>query len=72
MGATFIGYTDELFPFLIGKVLTSANIPEYVVYLPHKFPFLIGKVLTQKVEVIPLNQEEARKMFPVAEDKPEE
>ena len=34
--------------------------------------FSIECIVPEKVEVIPLNQEEARKMFPVAEAKPEE
>lgn len=34
--------------------------------------FSIECIVPEKVEVIPLNQEEARKLFPVAEAKPEE
>lgn len=34
--------------------------------------FSIECIIPQKVEVIPLNQEEASKLFPVAEAKPEE
>ena len=34
--------------------------------------FSIECHIPEKVEIIPLNQEEARKLFPMAEDKPEE
>ena len=55
-----------------GKNLTILFLSNWYEKDKELVAFSIECIIPQKVEVIPLNQEEARKMFPVAEDKPEE
>lgn len=55
-----------------GKKLTVLFFTDWYKEEEETVAFSIECIIPEKVEVIPLNQEEARKMFPVAEDKPEE
>lgn len=55
-----------------GKNLTILFLSNWYEKDKELVAFSIECHIPEKVEVIPLNQEEARKMFPVAEDKPEE
>lgn len=55
-----------------GKNLTILFLSSWYEKNKEYVAFSIECHIPEKVEIIPLNQEEARKMFPVAEDKPEE
>lgn len=55
-----------------GKNLTILFLSNWYEKDKELVAFSIECYIPEKVEVIPLNQEEARKMFPVAEEKPEE
>lgn len=55
-----------------GKNLTILFLSNWYEKDKELVAFSIECHIPEKVEVIPLNQEEARKLFPVAEDKPEE
>lgn len=55
-----------------GKNLTILFLSNWYEKDKELVAFSIECIIPQKVEVIPLNQEEARKLFPIAEEKPEE
>ena len=55
-----------------GKKLTVLFFTDWYKEEEETVAFSIECIIPQKVEVIPLNQEEASKLFPVAEAKPEE
>ena len=55
-----------------GKNLTILFLSSWYEKNKELVAFSIECHIPEKVEIIPLNQEEARKMFPVAEAKPEE
>lgn len=55
-----------------GKKLTILFFTDWYKEEEETVAFSIECIVPEKVEVIPLNQEEARKLFPVAEAKPEE
>ena len=55
-----------------GRKLTILFFTDWYKEEEETVAFSIECHIPEKVEIIPLNQEEARKMFPVAEDKPEE
>ena len=55
-----------------GKNLTILFLSNWYEKDKELVAFSIECIIPEKVEVIPLNQEEARKLFPMAEDKPEE
>lgn len=55
-----------------GKNLTILFLSSWYEKNKEYVAFSIECHIPEKVEIIPLNQEEARKMFPVAEAKPEE
>lgn len=55
-----------------GKNLTILFLSSWYEKNKEYVAFSIECIVPEKVEIIPLNQEEARKMFPVAEAKPEE
>jgi len=55
-----------------GKKLTVLFFTDWYKEEEETVAFSIECVIPEKVEVIPLNQEEARKLFPIAEEKPEE
>ena len=55
-----------------GKNLTILFLSSWYQKSKELVAFSIECIIPQKVEVIPLNQEEASKLFPVAEAKPEE
>ena len=46
----------NLFPFLIGKVLTLKGSQTFYESIKAAFPFLIGKVLTSKFDSAPGNR----------------
>ena len=55
-----------------GKNLTILFLSSWYEKNKEYVAFSIECHIPEKVEIIPLNQEEARKLFPMAEDKPEE
>ena len=55
-----------------GRKLTILFFTDWYKEEEETVAFSIECIIPQKVEVIPLNQEEASKLFPVAEAKPEE
>lgn len=55
-----------------GKKLTVLFFTDWYKEEEETVAFSIECVIPEKVEVIPLNQEEARKLFPIAEEKQEE
>ena len=55
-----------------GKKLTILFFTDWYKEEEETVAFSIECIIPEKVEVIPLNQEEASKLFPVAEAKPEE
>ena len=55
-----------------GKNLTILFLSSWYEKNKEYEAFSIECHIPEKVEIIPLNQEEARKLFPMAEDKPEE
>ena len=55
-----------------GKNLTILFLSNWYEKDKELVAFSIESIIPEKVEVIPLNQEEASKLFPVAEAKPEE
>lgn len=63
---------DYSFERAAGRKLTILFFTNWYKEGEETVAFSIECIIPQKVEVIPLNQEEARKMFPVAEAKPEE
>lgn len=63
---------DYSFERAAGRKLTILFFTNWYKEGEETVAFSIECIIPQKVEVIPLNQEEARKMFPVAEEKPEE
>jgi hypothetical protein len=63
---------DYSFERATGKKLTILFFTDWYKEEEEMVAFSIECIVPEKVEIIPLNQEEARKMFPVAEDKPEE
>ena len=63
---------DYSFERAAGRKLTILFFTNWYKEGEETVAFSIELLIPQKVEVIPLNQEEARKMFPVAEAKPEE
>ena len=54
-----------------GRKLTILFFTDWYKEGEETVAFSIECIVPEKVEVIPLNQEEARKLFPMAEDKPE-
>jgi len=63
---------DHSFERAAGKKLTFLFFTDWYKEEEETVAFSIECIVPEKVEIIPLNQEEARKMFPVAEEKPEE
>lgn len=63
---------DYSFERAAGRKLTILFFTDWYKEEEETVAFSIECIVPEKVEVIPLNQEEARKMFPVAEAKPEE
>ena len=63
---------DHSFERAAGKKLTVLFFTDWYKEEEETVAFSIECIIPEKVEIIPLNQEEARKMFPVAEAKPEE
>ena len=63
---------DHSFERAAGKKLTVLFFTDWYKEEEETVAFSIECHIPQKVEVIPLNQEEARKLFPIAEEKPEE
>lgn len=63
---------DHSFERAAGKKLTVLFFTDWYKEEEETVAFSIECIVPEKVEIIPLNQEEARKMFPVAEEKPEE
>lgn len=55
-----------------GKKLTILFFTDWYKEEEETVAFSIECIVPEKVEIIPLNQEEASKLFPVAEAKPEE
>lgn len=55
-----------------GKNLTILFLSSWYEKNKEYVAFSIECHIPEKVEIIPLNQEEARKLFPIAEEKPEE
>ena len=55
-----------------GKNLTILFLSSWYEKNKEYVAFSIECHIPEKVEIIPLNQEESRKLFPMAEDKPEE
>lgn len=55
-----------------GKNLTILFLSSWYEKNKEYVAFSIECIVPEKVEIIPLNQEEARKLFPIAEEKPEE
>lgn len=55
-----------------GRKLTILFFTDWYKEEEETVAFSIECHIPEKVEIIPLNQEEARKLFPMAEDKPEE
>lgn len=55
-----------------GKNLTILFLSSWYEKDKELVAFSIECHIPEKVEIIPLNQEEARKLFPIAEEKPEE
>ena len=64
-----IDYSTEM---AAGRKLTILFLSNWYEKDKELVAFSIECIVPEKVEIIPLNQEEARKMFPVAEEKPEE
>lgn len=63
---------DYSFERAAGKNLTILFLSNWYEKKQELVAFSIECHIPEKVEVIPLNQEEARKLFPIAEEKPEE
>ena len=63
---------DHSFERAAGKKLTVLFFTDWYKEEEETVAFSIECIIPEEVEIIPLNQEEARKMFPVAEAKPEE
>lgn len=63
---------DYSFERAAGRKLTVLFFTDWYKEEEETVAFSIECIVPEKVEIIPLNQEEARKMFPVAEAKPEE
>lgn len=63
---------DYSFERAAGRKLTILFFTDWYKEEEETVAFSIECIVPEKVEIIPLNQEEARKMFPVAEAKPEE
>ena len=63
---------DHSFERAAGKKLTVLFFTDWYKEEEETVAFSIECIIPEKVEVIPLNQEEARKLFPIAEEKPEE
>ena len=64
-----IDYSTEM---AAGRKLTILFLSNWYEKDKELVAFSIECIIPEKVEVIPLNQEEASKLFPVAEAKPEE
>ena len=63
---------DYSFERAAGKKLTILLFTDWYKEEEETVAFSIECIVPEKVEIIPLNQEEARKLFPIAEEKPEE
>ena len=63
---------DHSFERAAGKKLTVLFFTDWYKEEEETVAFSIECIIPEKVEIIPLNQEEARKLFPIAEEKPEE
>lgn len=63
---------DYSFERAAGRKLTILFFTNWYKEGEETVAFSIECIVPEKVEVIPLNQEEARKLFPIAEEKPEE
>ena len=63
---------DYSFERAAGKNLTILFLSNWYEKNQELVAFSIECIIPEKVEIIPLNQEEARKLFPIAEEKPEE
>lgn len=63
---------DYSFERAAGKKLTVLFFTDWYKEEEETVAFSIECIVPEKVEIIPLNQEEARKLFLMAEDKPEE
>ena len=63
---------DYSFERAAGRKLTVLFFTDWYKEEEETVAFSIECIIPEKVEIIPINQEEARKMFPVAEAKPEE
>lgn len=63
---------DYSFERAAGRKLTILFFTNWYKEGEETVAFSIECIIPEKVEIIPLNQEEARKLFPIAEEKPEE
>ena len=63
---------DYSFERAAGRKLTILFFTDWYKEEEETVAFSIECIVPEKVEIIPLNQEEASKLFPVAEAKPEE